>query len=340
MLTEWLDEGKGLGTVVNATRREYPASSWKYSGCPNMGGPWNPRNAGDGNGSPSMTALQATKQSLNTAYAAMGNQLNMCGVLETAQKLGLKYGSGEPLDTADDQGFVPALSPASILGTVQVAPIDMASAFATFAADGKFCKPTPIEKITDAHGEEVEVPGADCDQVIDKDVAQGVAYAMSQTFNGGTNSSLGIGVPAAAKTGTTNFEVGATSLIGFTRTLSTMVWTGDPNGNRDWRRNSEGSVRGTVYGATISGRTWQAYMSEAVKETEGNTGFPRPSGSTSGSQGSDHSGGGSTNRGGGGGGGGGNGGGGDNGGGGGGNDDGGGDNGGGGGGGEAGLGGN
>jgi membrane peptidoglycan carboxypeptidase len=341
VLTEWLDEGKGLGTVVNATRREYPASSWKYSGCPNMGGPWNPRNAGDGNGSPSMTALQATKQSLNTAYAAMGNQLNMCGVLETAQKLGIKYGSGESLETADEDGFIPALSPASILGTVQVAPIDMASAFATFAADGKFCKPTPIEKITDAHGEEVEVPGADCDQVIDKDVAQGVAYAMSQTFNGGTTSSLGIGVPAAAKTGTTNFEVGATSLIGFTRTLSTMVWTGDPNGNRDWRRNSEGSVRGTVYGATISGRTWQAYMSEAVKETEGNTGFPRPSGSTSGSQGSDHSGGGSTNRGGGGGGGGGNGGGGDNGGGGGGNDGGGGgDNGGGGGGGEAGLGGN
>src|SRR5699024_9271226 len=115
-----------------------------------------------------------------------------------------------PLDTADDTGFIPALSPASILGTVQVAPIDMASAFATFAADGKYCKPTPIESIVDSDGEEIEVPSADCHQAIDKEVAQGVAYAMSQTFNGGTTSSLGIGVPAAAKTGTTNFEVGAT----------------------------------------------------------------------------------------------------------------------------------
>jgi membrane peptidoglycan carboxypeptidase len=267
-----------------------------------MAGPWNPRNAGDGNGSPSMTALQATKQSLNTAYAAMGNQLNMCGILETAQKLGIKYGSGAPLDAADDNDYIPALGPASILGTVQVAPIDMAAAFATFAADGEFCKPTPIESMTDADGEEIEVPGADCDQVLDKEVAQGVAYAMSQTFNGGTTSSLGIGVPAAAKTGTTNFEVGATSLIGFTRTLSTMVWTGDPKGNRDWRRNSEGAVRGTVYGATISGATWQAYMREAVKETDGNTGFSRPGGSAGGSQGSDRSGGGSTGGGGGGGG--------------------------------------
>src|SRR5699024_6155591 len=38
-----------------------------------------------------------------------------------------------------------------------------------------------------------------------------------------------------------------------------------------------GAVSGHVYGATISGKTWQAYMSQAVKETKGNTGFPKPS---------------------------------------------------------------
>ena len=327
VLAEWLNEGKGLGTVVNATRREFPAGSWNYDGCPAMGGDWHPRNAGDGDGSPSMTALQATKQSLNTAYAAMGNQLNMCGILDTAQALGIEYGSGEPLDTASDSGFIPALSPASILGTVEVAPIDMAAAFAAFAADGEFCRPTPIQSIENADGEEIDVPSAECHQAIDEEVAQGVAYAMSQTFNGGTTSSLGIGVPAAAKTGTTNFEVGSTSLIGFTRTLSTMVWTGDPDGSRDWRQNSEGAVTGYVYGATVSGATWQDYMREAVQETDGNSGFSRPGGSVGGSQGSDRSGGGSSGStgggGGNGGGGGGNGGGGDTGGGGG--DDGGGD---------------
>src|SRR5699024_3749797 len=38
-----------------------------------------------------------------------------------------------------------------------------------------------------------------------------------------------------------------------------------------------GAVSGHIYGATISGKTWQAYMSQAVKETKGNTGFPKPS---------------------------------------------------------------
>ncbi|WP_029090414.1 transglycosylase domain-containing protein [Brevibacterium album] len=286
VLTEWLKEGKGLGTTVNATRRNFTAGSWRYDGCPNMGGPWNPRNAGDGSGSSSMSALQATKSSTNTAYAAMGNQLNMCGIMKTAESLGIKYGSGEPLDTPDADGYIAALGPASILGVVQVTPLDMAAAFATFAADGEYCRPVAIDSITTNDGEEIEVPGADCTQTLEKDVAKGVSYAMSQTFNGGTTSGLGIGVPAAGKTGTTNFEVGSTTFAGFTRTLSTFVWTGDPDRNRDWRTEGAGSVRGRIYGATISGKTWQNIMRQAVTHTEGNSGFSRPGGSAGGSQGS------------------------------------------------------
>ncbi|GAA2098911.1 transglycosylase domain-containing protein [Brevibacterium salitolerans] len=286
VLTEWLKEGKGLGTTVNASRRNFPAGSWRYDGCPNMGGDWNPRNAGDSNASSSMSALQATKTSTNTAYAAMGNQLNMCGIMNTAKSLGLKYGSGDPLETPDEKGYIPTLGPASILGVTQVTPLDMASAFATFAADGTYCKPVAIDSITTNEGEDVEVPKDECEEVLAKEVAQGVSYAMSQTFNGGTTSGLGIGVPAAAKTGTTNFEVGSTTFAGFTRTLSTFVWTGDPDRNRDWRTEGAGSVRGSIFGATISGKSWQKIMSQAVKHTEGNSGFPRPGGSANGSQGS------------------------------------------------------
>lgn len=241
-----------------------------------MGGEWEPSNAGDSDASPSMSALEATQQSVNTAYAAMGTQLDMCGVLDTAEALGVSYGDGSPLDTADDEGFVPALSPASILGTVQVAPLDMASAFAAFAADGEYCRPTAVDSITDADGEELEVPGAHCEQALDADVAQGVSHAMSQTFDGGTTEGLEIGAPAAAKTGTTNFEVGSTSLAGFTRSLSTYVWTGDPERNRDWRTDGAGAVSGDVYGATVSGQTWQDIMEQATEHTDGNTGFPAP----------------------------------------------------------------
>ncbi|WP_193084087.1 transglycosylase domain-containing protein [Brevibacterium aurantiacum] len=277
VLATWLKSGRGLNTTVNATKRNFPASSWKYEGCPNMGGDWDPNNAGDGEGKGSMTALEATKKSVNTGYAAMGNQLNMCKVMDTAMDLGIRYGSGEKLDFKNEAGFIQALSPSSILGTTETTPIAMAAAFAAFANEGEFCGPKPILSIKDRSGKKLDVPGEGCKRVLDKEVAKGVAYALSQTFNGGTTTQLKIGVPAGAKTGTTNFDVGHTWLLGFTKTLATAVWTGDPAGTRDWRNNSQGAVRGHVYGATISGKTWQSYMSQAVKETKGNTGFPKPS---------------------------------------------------------------
>jgi membrane peptidoglycan carboxypeptidase len=277
VLAAWLKEGKSLNTTVNATKRNFPASSWTYDGCPSMAGDWDPNNAGDGQGKGSMTALEATKNSVNTGYAAMGNRMNMCDIMDTAMDLGIRYGSGEKLDYENENGFIQALSPSSILGTTETTPIAMAAAFAAFANEGEFCGPKPITEIKDRNGEKLDLPGEGCKRVLDKDVAKGVAYALTQTFKGGTTSGLGIGVPAGAKTGTTNFDVGHTWLLGFTKTLSTAVWTGDPSGTRDWRYDGAGAVSGHVYGATISGKTWQAYMSQAVKETKGNTGFPKPS---------------------------------------------------------------
>lgn len=306
VLTEWLREGKKLGTTVNGSKRTYSAGSWRYDGCPSVGGQWSPNNAGDGGGSSSMSALQATKNSVNTGYAAMGNELNMCGIMRTAQDLGLKYGNGEPLDKPQEdwkgnRTLYISTMPSSILGTSPIAPIDMASAYAVFASGGTYCKPSPIDKITDANGKKVKAPDPDCHEAIEPDVAKGVAYALSQTFNGGTTTSLRIGAPAGAKTGTTNFEVGHTWLVGFTTKLSTAVWTGDPDGVRDWRKNSKGRVRGRIYGATISGVSWQEYMNKAVKRVKGNKSFSAPSsvsgggGSSSGSSSGGGDGGGSNN---------------------------------------------
>lgn len=308
VLAEWLREGKKLNTTVNATKREYSAGSWRYDGCPSVGGNWNPNNAGDGGGSSSMTALQATKKSVNTGYAAMGNQLNMCGIMKTAQALGLKYGNGEPLDEPQEnwkkeRNLYISTMPSSILGTTPVTPIDMASAYAVFASGGTYCKPSPIDSIKDAEGKDVKAPDPNCHEAIDPDVAKGVAYALSQTFNGGTTSRFRIGAPAGAKTGTTNFEVGHTWLLGFTSTLSTAVWAGDPDGVRDWRKNSKGAVRGRIYGGTIAGPSWQTYMNKAIKHTKGNKGFRAPGSMMGSSGGGGGRGGGSNSNGGGGGGG-------------------------------------
>ena len=112
------------------------------------------------------------------------------------------------------------------LGIVQVAPIDMANAYSVFASGGMLCQPTPIEEITDGAGKKVKIPDPDCHRALDEDVAQNVAYALSQTFNGGTTTRLKIGAPAGAKTGTTNFEVGSTWLAGFTSNIC-LLYTSD-----------------------------------------------------------------------------------------------------------------
>lgn len=279
VLTEWLKEGKTLGTSVNASKRTFPAGSWRYDGCDSYASNWTPNNAGDSNASSTMTALAATKNSVNTAYAAMANQLNMCGIMKTAESLGIKYGTGQSLETVNEQlGVVEALLPSSVLGIVQVAPIDMANAYSVFASGGTLCRPSPIESIEDGHGKKVKTPDSDCHRVLDKEVAKNVSYALSQTFNGGTTSRLKIGAPAGAKTGTTNFEVGSTWLTGYTSEMSTAVWTGDPRGSRDWRKNSKGVVRGRVYGATYSGATWQDYMGKAVKIVKDNKKLSGPVG--------------------------------------------------------------
>jgi hypothetical protein len=48
-----------------------------------------------------MTVLEATKKSVNTGYAAIGNQLNMCKIMDTAMDLGIRYGNGKALDTVN-----------------------------------------------------------------------------------------------------------------------------------------------------------------------------------------------------------------------------------------------
>src|SRR5699024_7090932 len=156
----------------------------------------------------------------------------------------IRYGSGAKLDYENENGIIQALSPSSILGTTETTPIAMAAALAACANEGEVCGSEPITEIEDRNGEQRDLPAGGCKRVLDKDVAKGVAYALTQTFKGGTTSGLGIGVPAGAKTGTTNFDVGHTWLLGFTKTLSTAVWAGDPSGTRDWRYDGAGAVSG------------------------------------------------------------------------------------------------
>ena len=52
--------------------------------------------------------------------------------------------------------------PADVIGSNSIAPLSMAAAFATFAANGTYCAPIAITSVVDADGAELEVPSAGC----------------------------------------------------------------------------------------------------------------------------------------------------------------------------------
>jgi membrane peptidoglycan carboxypeptidase len=272
VLADWLAKGKGLYDYVDATKKERPASD--YRGC--KGEPttaYNPSNSGDGTETGSMSVLDATRNSVNVAFADMSTQLSLCDIAATATKLGVH--KGHVYDAGDcqkatqgpDYGLkLPDCTPSMILGSVDIAPLTMAAAYAGFAADGTYCKPLAVTSITDRNQKEIKIPGSSCNQALDSSVARGVTYALKTVLTNGTARGQGIGRPAAGKTGTTDNSMD-TWFVGYTPQRSTAVWVGDnPNPPPDEKRRSlndrkiGGSYRGNIYGATIAAPIWHDIM--------------------------------------------------------------------------------
>ena len=78
-----------------------------------------------------------------------------------AEKLGVKLGTRDR-DLVDYYQQIPSFT----LGCVEVSPLSMAEAYATFAARGIHCDPIIISKVTDRNGKELDVPRANCKRVM------------------------------------------------------------------------------------------------------------------------------------------------------------------------------
>jgi membrane peptidoglycan carboxypeptidase len=267
ILAEWLRQGKSLNQLVDGERREYDSSDFTASCDPNLfiEAGWRPNNF-DGQGRGRMSVLQATANSINTAYMSMVTQLDLCAMVDTAEAIGFHNSQGNP---------VPAV-PSIALGSVETSPMTMASAFATFAANGVHCEPIAITRVTDRDGNDLPVPGANCRQAIDPSIASTVTYALQQVMTNGSGRDAQLpGRPSAGKTGTTN-ENWHTWFVGYTPQMSTAVWLGNPRANVPQQRiEVNGRYYRTVFGSSISAPTWDRYMTRA-HEGVPVVGFPEP----------------------------------------------------------------
>ena len=85
--------------------------------------------------------ITATANSVNTVYAQVARDVGPDKVVEVALRAGL------PEDTAGLEA-----NPANVLGTASPHPLDMASAYATIAAQGVYREPYLVQSVTDRAG--------------------------------------------------------------------------------------------------------------------------------------------------------------------------------------------
>ncbi|HEX2315246.1 MAG TPA: penicillin-binding protein [Thermomonospora sp.] len=261
-----LEEGMPFGTRLMAPRRFIPTGYRNCDGDPvNATTPL--RNSADGEGGRTFSLVTGTAHSVNTFFLALQREVGLCDTVEMAERLGMRQASGKKLEQY----------PSFTLGFNTVSPLRLAAAYAAFAARGKYCKPIAITSVTHTSGRKLKVPEADCEQVMKKGTADAVNYAMRSVLTSGTARGMGIGRPAAGKTGTVdNFS--AAWFAGYTPELAAAVWVGDPRGGYRYPMTSlcmDGRCYGAVFGATIPAPIWRDSMIGALDGREASS-FHRP----------------------------------------------------------------
>jgi membrane peptidoglycan carboxypeptidase len=261
-----LEEGMPFGQRLVAPARFRPTG---YRNCKGqrVGDTTLLRNSADGEGGRSFSLLTGTHHSVNTFFLNLQRKVGLCATATMAERLGMRQAGGAPLQQY----------PSFTLGFNTVSPVRMAAAYAAFGARGRYCEPIVIKKITDTSGKRLQVPGAQCRQAVREGVADAVNHVLRGVLTEGTARGLGIGRPAAGKTGTVdNFS--AAWFAGYTPDLAAAVWVGDPRGGYAHPMDHlcmDGRCYGPVFGATIPAPIWQETMINALDGRAAH-GFHRP----------------------------------------------------------------
>ncbi|MEN0085623.1 MAG: transglycosylase domain-containing protein [Leifsonia sp.] len=261
-LAEWLKQGHSLNESVNARVQTYGGSNWPFkNSCGDSGtGPWKPTND-DFSNPGSMNAIAATQGSVNTAFVGMAKQLDLCNIKKDAEAFGVHSAvPGKELGS----------TAASILGTNEIAPITMATAFAGIANGGTVCTPIAIDKIVTAQGKEVAPPASKCSQAVDAKVAAAMAYALKRVVTSGTAAGINnTKYDMLGKTGTSDDALHVW-LVAATTKVAGAYWAGNIEGSTSMR-----SIR-PAHGKTVATarNNVQETMMSAAASKYGGDPFP------------------------------------------------------------------
>jgi len=200
---------------------------------------YSPRNYDNSFAGP-MSIREALAVSRNVPAVKMGRAVGLDKVIETCRTLGIK----SPME--------PVVS--LPLGAIGLSPMEMASAYATFANNGWQSDTTFIVQVTDSQSNMILDNTPKLKLVLDPWAAASTTSIMQSVINGGTGKLASIGRPAAGKTGTTSSEKDVW-FVGYVPQLSVAIWVG-----RDDNRRLASGVTGGHYAAPI----WRNFMNRAL----------------------------------------------------------------------------
>jgi penicillin-binding protein 1A len=218
-------------------------------------GIWTPQNYDNEFEGP-MTLRRALMLSRNIVAVKLGMEVGEQAVIAEAAKFGLTT-------------RVPPV-PSIHIGSAEVIPLEMISAYTTFANLGVRTMPNAILRVEDRSGKILWQPPVRSEPVMDREHAWLMNDVLRDVVRHGTAFSAvtarGFTVPTGGKTGTTNdgFDVW---FIGFTPDLVTGVWIGFDQPQK---------IKGNAQGGVLAAPAWTAMMKEVYDRRATPAPWPRP----------------------------------------------------------------
>ena len=204
-----------------------------------------------------VSLLQATELSINSAFVEMEADIGVASVAEAAMKAGI------PAETPGMN--LDALDLTFVLGTASPSGLDVANAYATFANQGIRAQTTFITRVIGANDGLLFEFDPQLVPEFSADVANTVNYALERVVNSGTGkAAIALGRPVGAKTGTTDDNKSAW-FAGFTPQLSAAVLMAkEDSAGMPISMSGTGGLQ-TVTGGSFPAAIWTAFMRDALK---------------------------------------------------------------------------
>ena len=252
VLASALEQGMSTATKFNSPPKiSIPQNDFKTCDGPYpVSSPWEP---GNSTSSGTFDMYKGTQLSVNTYFAQLERATGLCAPYALAKSMGVDL-------TDPDTERVPSF----VLGVADVSPLEMAGAYATFAARGMHCTNRPVSTILNPDGEVFKKYPKSCKQVMQESTADTVNDILRGVMEpGGFGQNLALNKVSAGKTGTIQNNR-AVWFNGYTPTLATAAMIAGANSKGTPITLNGQTVGGryvnVAFGSTVAGPMWAGAM--------------------------------------------------------------------------------